>query len=389
MENGRHGHLGGFMSKVYEVLKEVVQDTLQLNKVNSNPLARVKGANALTVIDEMEELEGIVAERIAKLKAAVTEGEAVVAGEAQHAAQVIGSLWAKITSLEDKLTETEETVRKNELASQRMDESITRRMQDLQIEIKKKEKSLESRGNEVKDLKSNIDALGKQVTQLQQAIQQAKDAAASEAKRVENLTETHKTKVAELEAQLRETEATVRGKDSTMQELAQSLAAKTQDFESQLRNKEKLLADRDKQVNDFNAQVQALTKGIKDMSSFFRKAEALAAIETQDIGTVLQASQLKNEQEKAAMSQNNTPKITSNKTDTPQEAVPPDFFDRVTYELTQAIGPMASMILRDHVKAMGESVEKFPKARVAELLKIVSEEIPDKNVKNRFHERLG
>jgi chromosome segregation ATPase len=376
------------MSKVYDVLKEVVQDRLQLNKGNSNPLPRVKGANALTVIDEMEELERIVAERIAKLKAAVTEGEAVAAGEAQHAAQVIGSLRAKITSLEDKVTETEETVRKNELASQRMEESITRRMQDLQIEIKKKEKSLESRSNEVKDLTSNVEARGKQVTQLQQAIQQAKDETAGEAKRVEHLTETHKTKVAALEAQLKKTEETVRGKDSTMQELAQSLAAKTQDFESQLRNKEKLLADRDKQVNDLNSQVQALTKGIKDMSSFFRQAEALAAIETQDISTVLQAGQLKNEQEKPATSQNNTPKITSNKTDTPQETVPPDFFDRITYELTQAIGPMASMILRDHVKAIGESVDKFPKKRIAELLKIVSEEIPDKDVKNRFREHL-
>jgi chromosome segregation ATPase len=376
------------MSKVYDVLKEVVQDRLQLNKGNSNPLARVKGANALTVIDEMEELERIVAERIAKLKAAVTEGEAVAAGEAQHAAQVIGSLRAKITSLEDKVTETEETVRKNELASQRMEESITRKMQDLQIEIKKKEKSFESRGNEVKDLTANVEARGKQVTQLQQAIQQAKDEAAGEAKRIEQLTETHKTKVAALEVQLKKTEETVRGKDSTMQELAQSLAAKTQDFESQLRNKEKLLADRDKQVNDLNSQVQALTKGIKDMSSFFRQAEALAAIETQDIGTVLQAGQLKNEQEKPAASQNNTPKITSNKTDTPQETVPPDFFDRITYELTQAIGPMASMILRDHVKAIGESVDKFPQARIAELLKIVSEEIPDKDVKNRFREHL-
>jgi chromosome segregation ATPase len=372
------------MSKVYEVLKEVVQDTLQLNKANSNPLARVKGANALTLIDGMEELEGILAERITRLKAAVTEGEAVVAGEAQHAAQVIGSLRAKTTSLEDKLTETEETVRKNELASQRMEESVTRKMQDLQIEIKKKEKSLESRVNEVKDLKSNVDALGKQVTQLQQVIQQAKDEAASEAQRLEHLTETYKTKVAELEVQLRETEETVRGKDSTMQELQQNLTARTQDFESHLRNKEKLLADRDKQVNDLNSQVQALTKGIKDMSSFFRQAEALAAIETQDIGTVLQADELKNEQEETAMSQNST----SNKPDTPQEPVPPDFFDRVTSELTQAVGPMASMILRDHVKAMGESVETFPKTRVAELLKIVSEEIPDKNVKNRF-EHLG
>lgn len=377
------------MSKVYEVLKEVVQDKLQLNKVNFNPLARLKVANAPTVIDEMEELEGIVAQRIARFKAAVTEGEAVAAGEAQQAAQVIGSLRTKITSLEDKLKETEETLRQNDLASQRMEESVTRKMQDLQIEIKKKEKTLESRGNEVKDLKSNVDALGKQVTQLQQAIQQAKDEAASEAKRVEHLAQNYKTKIVELEAQLRKTEETVRGKDSTMQKLEQSLTAKTQDFESQLRNKDKLLADRDKQVNDLNSQVQVLTKGIKDMSSFFRQAEALTAVETQDIGTVLQAGQLKNEEEKTAISQNNPPKITSNKPDSPQETVPPDFFDRVTSELTQAIGPMASMLLSEHVKAIGESVETFPKTRVAELLKIVSEEIPDKNVQNRFRERLG
>jgi peptidoglycan hydrolase CwlO-like protein len=42
-----------------------------------------------------------------------------------------------------------------------MEESITHKIQDLQSEIKKKEKSLASRGNEVKDLKSKIDALEK------------------------------------------------------------------------------------------------------------------------------------------------------------------------------------------------------------------------------------
>src|SRR5438093_10767721 len=126
---------------------------LQLSNVNSNPLARIKGTNALTLNNEMEELERIVVDRIARLKASVTEGEAVVAGETQHAEQVIRTLTANITALEDKLRQTEDTIRQNDLASQRMEESITRKIQDLQSEIKKKEKSLASRGNEVKDLK--------------------------------------------------------------------------------------------------------------------------------------------------------------------------------------------------------------------------------------------
>jgi chromosome segregation ATPase len=373
------------MSTVYESLKEAMQETLQRSNVNSNPLARVKGTNALTLNNEMEELERLVVDRIARLKAAVTEGEAVVAGETQHAEQVIRTLTANITALEDKLRQTEDTVRQNDLASQRMEESITRKMQDLQSEIKKKEKSLASRGNEVKDLKSEIDALEKQITQLQQAIQQAKEEAASEAKRAEHLTEAAKTKIAALESQLRKTEEIVRGKDSAIKGLEQNLTGKIQDLES----KEKLLVDRDKQVNDLNSQIQVLTKRINAMSSFFRQAEALAAVETQDIGTVLQYGQAKNEQENTATSQIKGPKVMSNKTDTPQETLSPDFFDRVTDELTQVIGPMASMILRDHVKALGESMEKFPKTRVTELLKTLSEEIPDQNVKNSFCERLG
>jgi chromosome segregation ATPase len=208
------------MSKVYESLKEVMQGTLQLSKVNSNPLARVKGTNALPLNKEMEELERFVVDRTPRLKTAVTEGEALVAGETRHAAQVIQTLTAKITALEGKLSQTEDTVRQNDLASQRMEESITRKIQDLQSEIKKKETSLASRGNEVKDLKSKIDVLEKQVTQLQQAIQQAKEEAASEAKHVEPLTDASKTKIAVLESELRKMEEIVRGKASAIKRLA-------------------------------------------------------------------------------------------------------------------------------------------------------------------------
>jgi chromosome segregation ATPase len=207
------------MSKVYESLKEVMHGTLQPSKASSNPLARVKRTNALPFSNEMEELERFVVERTPRLKTAVTEGEALVAGAIQHAEQVIQTLTANITALEGKVRQTEDTVRQNDLASQRMEESITRKIQDLQSEIKKKETSLASRDNEVKDLKSKIDALEKQVTQLQQAIQQAKEGAASEAKRVEHLTDASKTKIAALESQLRKTEEIVRGKASAIKRL--------------------------------------------------------------------------------------------------------------------------------------------------------------------------
>jgi hypothetical protein len=278
------------MSKVYESLKEVMQETLQQSNVNSNPLARVKGTNALTLNNEMEELERVVVDSIARWKTAVTEGEAVVAGETQHAEQVIRTLTANTTVLEDKLRQTEEIVR---------------------------------------------------------------------------------------------------GKDLAIKVLEQKLTGKIQDLESQVRSKETLLVDRDKQIDDLNSQLQVLTKGIKAMSSIFRQAEALATLETQDIGTVLQYGQANNEQENTNTSQIEGPQVMSNKADTPQETLSPDFFDRVTDQLTQVIGPMASMILRDHVKALGESMEKFPKTRVTELLKTLSEEMEDQNVKNSFCERLG
>jgi hypothetical protein len=278
------------MSKVYESLKEVMQETLQQSNVNSNPLARVKGTNALTLNNEMEELERVVVDSIARWKTAVTEGEAVVVGETQHAEQVIRTLTANTTVLEDKLRQTEEIVR---------------------------------------------------------------------------------------------------GKDLAIKVLEQKLTGKIQDLESQVRSKETLLVDRDKQIDDLNSQLQVLTKGIKAMSSIFRQAEALATLETQDIGTVLQYGQANNEQENTNTSQIEGPQVMSNKADTPQETLSPDFFDRVTDQLTQVIGPMASMILRDHVKALGESMEKFPKTRVTELLKTLSEEMEDQNVKNSFCERLG
>jgi peptidoglycan hydrolase CwlO-like protein len=341
-ENDRREPAGGHMSKVYESLKDVMQGTLQASKVNANPLARLKGTTAQSLNDQMEEVKKVIAETIDRLKAEVKEGEAIVAEETAHADHVIASLRATISDLERKLKETEENFRQSELASQRMEESVTRKMQDLQGEIKKKEKSLESRDQEVIALESKVDTLERQASQLQQAIEQAKEKADSEGRRVEHLTGTFEAKIAALEVQLKKTEETVRRKDSTIKTLEETLTEKIQNLDSQVKSKEKLLADREKQLNDLNSQVQALTKGIKHMSAFFRQAEALAALETPDIDTVLQAGEPTNEQDKTATSQMDSPKAMPDKTETAQETVSAEFFDHLTNELTQVIGPSAS-----------------------------------------------
>jgi chromosome segregation ATPase len=369
------------MANVYDSLK----GTLQRSMANSMAVARVKGSDASSLDNEMEQLEKIVVERLARLRAAVKEGEAVVAGESQHAEQVIEGLRTEIAAQEAQLN----AARDKELASQKMEQTLTVKIRDLQNDVKKKEEALESRGKEVSDLKSQIDVVGKQITQLELAVQQAKAETGSEAKRAQQLVESSNAKVATLEAQLRDRETIISAKESTLKDLEQSLTAKIQALESLVKNKEKVLADQDKQIKELDSQLAALTNGIRGMSSFFKQAEALTAIEAQDVGTVVPAQELKGEKEKPATAQFKNAEVTSNAADEAREAVSPGFFDSVTKELAEINGPLASMIIRDHVTALGESIEKFPKKRVTELAKILSEEITDEKVKIGFRKRIA
>ncbi len=72
----------------------------------------------------------------------------------------------------------------------------------------------------------------------------------------------------------------------------------------------------------------------------------------------------------------------------PSEAVSPRFFDRMIRALTEAMGPMASVVVRDQIAALGESKESFPKTRLAELVESVSQEILDQALKMRFQQLM-
>jgi chromosome segregation ATPase len=70
-----------------------------------------------------------------------------------------------------------------------MEEKLTAEIHALQSELNTKEETLQSRDNQINDLKSNVDLLLKQAKESEIAIDQAKTEAVTEAKRVEQLTE--------------------------------------------------------------------------------------------------------------------------------------------------------------------------------------------------------
>jgi hypothetical protein len=196
-------------------------------------------------------------------------------------------------------------------------------------------------------------------------------------------------RIAGLEAQLSNAEKIVRDKESTIKAQEKEFAAKTQDLATQLRNNEKSLASRDAQIKNLTARLQALTNGIKDMSSFFRQAEALTAVEGQAGNPVAARTEAQAGEEKPATLQPVSATVIAHAPDAPSVTVPPNFFADMTRELSDFFGPIADIIVRDDVAVLGESMEQFPKARVGELLDLVSGEIPDEKFKISFRKRFS
>src|SRR4029453_12350935 len=200
---------GGPMGKVYESLKEVVK--LQRSKNDPVALARVKHTHASS-LDEEINLE----QRISGLKVAVKHHEEEIRKETQ---QVIQTLSEDFAMMETKLKDAGETVRSRESVSQKMEESLNAKIHGLQNELNTEKQTLQSRDNEINDLKSNVDVLVKQVTELEVGITQAKAEAAAEANRTQQLAESSNTKIAALETQIRDIKENVRSKESTIKAL--------------------------------------------------------------------------------------------------------------------------------------------------------------------------
>ena len=73
---------------------------------------------------------------------------------------------------------------------------------------------------------------------------------------------------------------------------------------------------------------------------------------------------------------------------TSRNGLPAGFLDRVRTKLGEAMGPMAPLVLSDQIRALGESVDSFPEAKLEELTKRVSEEIFDEYHRTRFTKEI-
>jgi hypothetical protein len=69
---------------------------------------------------------------------------------------------------------------------------------------------------------------------------------------------------------------------------------------------------------------------------------------------------------------------------TPKIVTSRKFFDELSALLTEAMGPMASVVLRDRVIKLGESLDQFPESKLGTLIDAVSHEILDASMKQDF-----
>ena len=68
--------------------------------------------------------------------------------------------------------------------------------------------------------------------------------------------------------------------------------------------------------------------------------------------------------------------------------VPASFLNALATALTDAMGPMAKIVLREQIKNLGESYESFPHAKVEMLLELVSREILNEGIRGCFWHQM-
>ncbi|HEY7316394.1 MAG TPA: AAA family ATPase [Candidatus Binatia bacterium] len=64
------------------------------------------------------------------------------------------------------------------------------------------------------------------------------------------------------------------------------------------------------------------------------------------------------------------------------------FFDYMTRIATAAMGPMAHLVLRDQIAALGESRDAFPRVKLNQLVELVSREILNETMRDRFQNMM-
>jgi uncharacterized protein YheU (UPF0270 family) len=325
------------MSALYNFVKVKMQDTLRQRKNNPMQLVQVKHSTSSNLRHEIENLERLVTQRLGKVKAAMQAGEAIVVQESRQAEQLAANLKTDIAMLRANLKEAEEAFAIRDLARQKTEESLNAKIKSFQEEITKKVALLVTRENEITAYKSKIDDNATRISELELNIRKKEEEAAINAKCAEDLARKTLAKVTVLESQLKATEELANYQKSSIQELKNELGAKAQEFDCIVKDKQELLMRQDSEINDLKSQLKRLTTGIA-------------------VG----------------------------------EISAPEILERIITEFSEATNmmyPLASLIVKQQAKALGESVETFPRTRLSELIECLVKDIEDEKRQIDFRQR--
>jgi hypothetical protein len=69
--------------------------------------------------------------------------------------------------------------------------------------------------------------------------------------------------------------------------------------------------------------------------------------------------------------------------------VPPEFFVSLREDLLDAMGPMAHIVLSEHIKLLGGSLNHFTRDKIGALIDSVSGEIFDQSIRARFRQNMS
>jgi hypothetical protein len=309
-----------------------------------------------------------MAEQLSQSELVIEQAKREAASMAQEAEQIMEGLKAKITGLETRLKETEDTVARKDAVMQNLEKNLNAEIRDLQSVVTNKDQALETRETEVNDLWSKIDVMAEQMSQSELAVRKARREAATKVQEAEQVIEGLKANIIVLEATLK----------AQLSE-AEQIVGSTADLSIN-----ELDQDRNTPAIDLNGDLQPERNGTEVM------AEAFANLQTQAMAKIVAGESGETVEEKSSTFQ--SAGVTPFLTEAARETVSPEVFVGIIAEFSKfanVIETIAALIVRDHVKTLGESMEKFPQRRLPELLESLSNEIPNDKLKADFRERLG
>jgi chromosome segregation ATPase len=330
------------MGKVYQIVREVVQGTL--NRTPGPTVSSQATGSEDSLSEALEDLDKLFAAGIRRLKTAVSDNRAVALTKTKHAEQVIEGFKANISGLEARVKEAEDTLHNQNVVGQKMEESLRTEIDNLQRALKEKEESLQSRMSEVNDLRSKIDVLAEQVSQAELAVSKARGEAATKVQEAEQVIEGLQANIIVLEATLKA--KLCQGEQNGVDSTDSSINVLDQ--------------DRNEPATDLDGHSQLQRNG-----RTASMAQAFANLQAQAVARITEAG---------------------------RETVTPEAFVRIVTEFSKfanVIENIASLIVRDHVRTLGESMEQFPQKRLPELLESLSNEISHNKLKADFRDRFA